>query len=130
MLAAASIPLGGIQFTGTVGFLLRGNREYRFATYLGASVKKMDDAELIIRQGRFRLRVRFSHPGGRALRAPVGGKMARRVKEDIACGAEYTLTYDNRVLLRTVTDKAAAEFEATRSWQHERRCPRLYLSIR
>ena len=49
MLAAASIPLAGIRFTGTVGFLFYRNREYRFATYLGASVRKMgeraDDAQ-------------------------------------------------------------------------------------
>ena len=49
MLAAASIPLSGIRFTGTVGFLFYRNREYRFATYLGASVRKMgeraDDAQ-------------------------------------------------------------------------------------
>ena len=49
MLAAASIPLSGILFTGTVGFLFYRNREYRFATYLGASVRKMgeraDDAQ-------------------------------------------------------------------------------------
>ena len=39
----------GIRFTGNVGFLFYRNREYRFATYLGASVRKMgeraDDAQ-------------------------------------------------------------------------------------
>ena len=83
MLAAASIPLSGIRFTGTVGFLFYRNREYRFATYLGASVRKMGEQEL----------------------------MTRRVREDIACHAEYTLMHGNRVLLHTVTDSAAVEYD-------------------
>lgn len=40
MIVGASIPLAGINFTGTAGFIFKENREYRFATYLGASVKK------------------------------------------------------------------------------------------
>ena len=37
--------------------------------------------------------------------------MIRKIQEDIACGAEYTLMYRNHVLLHTITDKAAAEYE-------------------
>lgn len=39
MVSAATIPLPGIHFVGTVGFLFTGTREYRFATYLGARVE-------------------------------------------------------------------------------------------
>lgn len=111
MLATASIPLSGIRFTGTVGFLLYRNREYRFATYLGASVRKMGERELMIRQGRYRLHVRFCKNGGSLLNAPENGQMTRRVREDIACHAEYTLMHGNRVLLHTVTDSAAVEYD-------------------
>lgn len=111
MLAAASIPLAGILFTGTVGFLFYRNREYRFATYLGASVRKMGERELMLRQGRYRLYVRFHKNAGSLLNAPESGQMTRRVREDIACHAEYTLMHGNRVLLHTVTDSAAAEYD-------------------
>lgn len=111
MLAAATVPLAGIRLTGTVGFLFYRNREYRFATYLGTSVVKMGERELMIRQGRYRLHVRFHKNKGSLLNAPESGQMTRRVREDIACHAEYTLMYGNRVLLHTVTNSAAAEYD-------------------
>jgi hypothetical protein len=109
MVAAATIPLAGMHFTGTIGFVFKGKREYRFATHLGASVTRMGNKELVIRQGSYRLHVRFLESGGNVLKAPEGGRMTRRIKEDISCKVEYTLLYRNQVLLHTVTDKAAAE---------------------
>ena len=111
MIAAASIPLAGINFTGTVGIVFKEKREYRFATYLGASVTRMRDRELMIRQGRYRLHVRFLDLGGSVLKAPERGNMTRKIRENIVCGVEYTLTCGNRILLHIVTDKAAAEYE-------------------
>ena len=113
MIAAASIPLAGMHFTGCVGFLYGNKKEYRFATYLGASVKRMGENELLIRQGRYRLHVKFPKSGGNILHAPDKGKMIRKVREDVACQAEYTLTYSKRTLLHVTTDRAAAEY-ATR----------------
>ena len=63
MIAAASIPLAGMHFTGCVGFLYGNKKEYRFATYLGASVKRMGENELLIRQGRYRLFLTVQQPG-------------------------------------------------------------------
>lgn len=112
MFAAASIPLAGAHFTGTVGFLFKGNKEYRFATYLGASVTRMGDRELLIRQGRHRLHVRFPETGGNVLNAPDKGKMTRKVQENVACKAEYRLTYGKKELLHVITDEAAFEYAA------------------
>lgn len=112
MAAAASIPFMGLCFTGTIGFLYRKNKEYRFATYLGASVKRLGDRELLLRQGGYQLYIRFLEAEGSMLKAPEDGSMTRRVREDIACSAEYILTYGNKVLLHVITDKAAAEYDA------------------
>ncbi len=111
MVAAASIPLAGARFTGAIGLLFREGREYRFATYLGASVERLGDGELLIRQGRYRLHVRFLEPGGNVLKAPDSGRMTRRIRENIACRAEYRLTCGNKVLLHASTDRAAAEYD-------------------
>lgn len=111
MLAAASVPLAGIRFTGTVAFFLINGREYRFATYLGARVNRMNSRELLICQGPYRLRVRFSGLEGNMLKAPDGGRMIRQVREDVSCGVEYTLLRGNRVLFRTKTGRAAAEYD-------------------
>lgn len=111
MIAAASIPLAGINFTGTIAVIFKENREYRFATYLGASVKRMGDRELLIRQGRYRLHVHFLESGGSVLKAPDNGEMTRRIRENIVCKVEYTLTCGKQILLHVVTDEAAAEYE-------------------
>lgn len=109
MVSAASIPLLGIRFTGTVGFLFDGTREYRFATYLGASVKTFTEKELLIHQGGYWLHVKFPKTGGHTLQAPDKGNMIRKIKENVASEIELTLTYRNHVLLHEVTDKAASE---------------------
>lgn len=111
MLAAASIPLAGIHFTGCLGFILLGNREYRFAAYLGGSVQKINSRELWVRQGQYRLRARFSENGRNLLKAPENGKMTRQVQETVAGGAEYILTYKNQRLLYEKTGKAAIEYD-------------------
>lgn len=111
MLAAASIPLMRFCFTGTTGILLRRGKEYRFATYLGASVRRMSAGELRIRQGKYTLRVCLPENQGKELKAPNSGKMSRRIREDISCGAEYILTYEDRTLWREKTDRAAKEWE-------------------
>lgn len=111
MLAAATIPLWGLKFTGTVGILLRKGKQYRFATYLGASVHKMSNGEILIRQGGYALNVRFPERKGDLLCAPQKGKMTRRIRENISGGAEYRLTHKGRVVLQETTDKAAFEDE-------------------
>lgn len=109
MISAASIPLSGINFIGTVGFLLTETREYRFATYLSARVKKLNEKELLICQGDCRLHVEFPERGGHILQAPNNGNMTRKIKENISCKMELTLTYRNRTLLHEFTDRAAVE---------------------
>lgn len=113
MLAAATIPYMGLCFTGTTGILLQNGKQYRFATYLGASVRRMKKGELIIRQGRYALKVRLpeSRSRGNVLHAPDHGKMSRRIREEIACRAEYRLTYEGRTLWQEKTNCAAAEWE-------------------
>ena len=43
---------------------------YRFATYLGAVVEKLEDGELAIRQGPYHVQIRFPNSGGTLLKAP------------------------------------------------------------
>lgn len=111
MLAAASIPLSGMRFAGTIGVLRRGGNEYRFATYLGASVRQMEKGELCIRQGKSVLKVQMPKSGGRALNAPCRGKMSRRIREEIACPVEYELTYGERTVWHEKAARAALECE-------------------
>lgn len=111
MAAAATIPLGKICFTGTLGFLFLKGKEYRFATYLGASVQRMGDGQLVIRQGPYCLKIRILQPGGCVLNAPANGLMTRKIREEMGCRAELILMKGKKVLLRRLTNQAAAEYE-------------------
>lgn len=112
MLAVATVPVGRIHFTGTVGLLYLQGREYRFATYLGASVRTMEGGNLSARQGKYTLNINsFPEETGNMLYAPEKGKMTRQIRESVSCRAEYTLLCRDRVIFRTATDKAAFEYE-------------------
>lgn len=111
MLAAATIPLTGLCFRGTVGILRWKGREIRFATYLGASVVKMEENELEVRQGKYRLNVRLLEQKASPLHAPKHGEMTRMVLEDPSCRVEYTLRERKRVLFKVAADRAAFECE-------------------
>lgn len=111
MLAVASIPFLGLCFTEATGFLLRNGKEYRFATYLGASVRRMEKGELVIRQGKYTVGVRLPERAGQQLKAPANGKMSRRIQEEIACRAEYVVTDKGKTLWREKTNCAAVEWE-------------------
>lgn len=111
VLAAASIPLGALSFTGTIGIVRWKGREYRFATYLGATVLKMDKGELLIRQGGYQLKVKLLDHRAYALRAPVEGNMTRNILENVSCQASYSMTYRGKLLFERKTKRAAFEYE-------------------
>lgn len=111
MFAAATVSVARMHFMGTLAVISYKNRQYRFASYLGASVIRNGRGEFILRQGRYRFHVRLLQSGGSELKAPDNGKMTRKVRENLTCGAEYTLLCGNRVLLHIKTDKAAAELD-------------------
>lgn len=125
MFAVATIPFAGIHFTGTLGYIFYHKKEYRFATYLGATVKKMNEKGCIIRQGHYTLRIRFlpsEHTNdssrknggtlnGNALRAPDNGKMSREIIENVSCPVEYALFYKNQLLFHGMAENAAMEYD-------------------
>lgn len=111
MLAAATIPFPGFSFTGTVGSLLWKGREYRFATYLGASVKMTADG-IHVRQRGYELKAKRLDIEARLLRAPQEGEMSRMIGENLSCKAEYQLSHKGKLLFCHETDRAAFEYEA------------------
>ena len=53
MLSIADIPFGAFRFTGAIGVVLLKGKEYRIATYLGATAVKITPEEIIVRQGNY-----------------------------------------------------------------------------
>ena len=113
MLSVAEIPMLVGRFTGVIGVVKMGNREYRLATYLGATVQ-VDNQMAVVRQGRYTLTAQLLQACDHKLRAPVGGEMTRLIRESAACLAHYRFTRGDEVLLDFVSDQAGFEYEYDR----------------
>ena len=94
--------LGVIHFRGT---------EYRLATYLEAKAVKIQDGELVIRQGDWELRCIRKAPAGHLLRAPEIGAMRRLIRESPSCEAFYSFRVKGRTVFSFATSRASFEFE-------------------
>lgn len=111
MLSVADIPLGCFHFTGVIGIVLLYGKEYRLATYLGARAVKIQDGEIVIRQGQLFLTVKQRDQKGHPLRAPVGGAMTRTIHEHPSCKVSYRFENHGTVLLDFEAPNAAFEYE-------------------
>nr|WP_317282836.1 tocopherol cyclase family protein [uncultured Sellimonas sp.] len=110
VLAVASVPIGKIRFTGIIAALLWEGKEHRFATYLGARVKR-EENEICIKQGKYRLRVKILEMPQYFLDAPQNGQMTRKAGETVAGAVWYSLSYKGKELFEVMTEQAAFETE-------------------
>lgn len=111
MLSAAEIPLAGCRFTGVIGVVLWQGNEYRLATYLGASAQRIQNGELVIRQGNACLTARLLESCAQPLRAPRGGAMARTIRGHAACRAFFQFQKNGQTLFAFETPNASFEYE-------------------
>ena len=111
MLSVADIPIGPLHFTGIIGVVMLGKKQYRIATYLGARAKSIGGGSVTVKQGGLTLTATLIEKQAKPLRAPISGSMARTIHESAACKAAYKLTKNGKVLLDTVSDKASFEYE-------------------
>ena len=111
MLSVADIPLGCLRFTGVIGIVLLHGKEYRLVTYLGAKAVRIENGEIIVRQGHFCLTVKQLDSPGHPLQAPVGGAMTRTIHEHPACKVYYRFEDNGVTLLELEALNAAFEYE-------------------
>lgn len=98
MISVANIPMGTTSFTGCIGVVYYGGREYRLATYLGVKIKKYTHRELWVQQGRYDLQLSLIDENPQDLLAPVKGTMKRTVYESIDCRIHYRFMIHNQVI--------------------------------
>ena len=114
MLSVAEIPVGTAKFTGIIGIVHYLGEEYRFATYLGASVKELKDRKITVTQGNMTLEAKMMDRGGKILSAPVDGEMSRAIHESLSCNAAYRFRIGNETILAFKTNQASFEYEYKR----------------
>lgn len=111
MLSVADIPLLGLHFTGIIGVILLSGKEYRIATYLGAGISRIGEAEVTVRQGGYTFTAELLERNAQPLLAPANGSMCRTIHESASCKAYYRFTYQGKVLCEFVSSNAGFEFE-------------------
>jgi hypothetical protein len=111
MLAVAEIPMPGFKFTGIIGVIMIGSKEYRLATYKGAKAVYIGNRFVRIQQGDYRFTARLIHCHSFPLNAPKKGDMIRRIQESPSCIAGYTFRVGPNVLLDIQSEMASFEYE-------------------
>ena len=109
--ALASIPLFGfIHFTGILCFIKTKDKEYRFCTYNGAKLKKIDDKEIFISKGKYSFIISINNKDGHLLKAPVKGDMVRYIKENLNIATSYKLMFKDQVLFEVNDPISSLEY--------------------
>jgi len=116
--SCATIPYMGISFKGTVSVILFEGREYRFATYLGATVKEFTEKKLTVKQRSRLLEIEVLDDGKSfELLAPAKGEMSRVITESLKRTVRYKLTAGagkkKKVFFDVISTRAAFEFSNT-----------------
>lgn len=113
MLSVADIPLLGLHFTGIIGVVMLGGKEYRIATYLGAKLKDISENSVTVKQGDYLLTAKLIKKKAHPLYAPDNGKMNRTIHESASCTACYCFLYKGNKLCEFTINRASFEFEYT-----------------
>lgn len=115
MAALADVPFGRKSFAGMICEVFYDGRHYRMATYLGGRAKIRSQNEIILKQGRRRLYIRYlenqnfdemSHE----LLAPNNGTMGRKIMESAACKVRYTFYEKGKMKFDFVANQASYEW--------------------
>ncbi len=88
MFSYADIPFLGFYFKGLIAVLTYQGKEYRFATYNRARIKKEDIKEryasYILKKGKYLLEIEASSENEIALASPKQGEMINQIKEGLS----------------------------------------------
>lgn len=102
MLSIAKIPLGIFKFTGIISVISFENKEYKFATYYGAKLKKYDvnnnSISIEIQQGNKTLYVSSFSENSNFLLAPSKGKMTKEILESISSKIDIKIREKDKII--------------------------------
>lgn len=101
--SVAKIPWLGNFFIGHICFLYLKGKFYRFATYNGSKITKLEFSkpflEIELNNKNFNLKVKAEQKQAGELKAPVVGEMNRMIKESVDSNIEISLYTKNGQLL-------------------------------
>lgn len=102
MISIADIPFKLFSFRGLICSLIVNDKEYRFATYNGAKIKKYEVSEelvhIILKKRCYTLEIEMISNDGFMLKAPIKGNMDKEILESINSIMTVTLKKKNKVI--------------------------------
>lgn len=98
MVSVADIPFAGFHFRGCICAILYRGREYRLATYKGVKICHSDNRCVILKQGKYRLRIDIEAPEFFPLKAPRMGNMTDVIQESNSAHARFRFWKRNELL--------------------------------
>ncbi len=110
-LAVADVPFLKMSFQGCIAVVHYKGKEYRFATYLGAKIQRANDTEVILSQGKYKLRVKICNKNYSSfvLKAPKEAEMVKLIKEYPVCKAIFLFFIDDELVFDDVSYNASFE---------------------
>ncbi|HBD86293.1 MAG TPA: hypothetical protein DC001_02570 [Clostridiales bacterium] len=110
MASVAHIPFGLWWFWGCICVVSLAGKEYRLATYRGATIRHRDERRLLLEQGDFSLSVQLLEPcPGNLLRAPSKGRMTGHIREAPSCRVLFEFRRKNDILFKEESHFASYE---------------------
>jgi tocopherol cyclase len=109
--SVAKIPWLGKFFIGFIAFLYYDNRFHLFCTYNHSAISEISHTEnsidLVVTNKNYSLGIHAKKSTFGELRAPVSGKMSRRIKESVDSEVSLTLSDKNKKLIYSDSSKRA-----------------------
>lgn len=110
MASVADIPFMGLSFLGCICAIVYKQKEYRLATYKRVSIKRCNEKELILQQGKYRLEIYVTGKKASPLFAPVQGKMKGVIHESNSSSARFKLYSNNEPIFDLYSDNVSYEY--------------------
>ena len=89
MCALATIPMLGFQFMGCIAEIYYNHEHFRFATYKNVRIKQLSQTQVLLKQGKYYLKITQLTNNAHELDAPTSGLMTHKIKESPACLVRY-----------------------------------------
>jgi tocopherol cyclase len=111
MVSVAKIPFYFTSFMGCIAIVYFKEKEYRFASYLGAKILALSHDMLLLKQGKYVLEVIISRNQSHPLASPVKGKMDRVIYESNTAEATFRMYKNGELLFELASNNTSLEIE-------------------
>lgn len=110
MVSIADIPFMGMNFRGCICSVYYEGEEYRLATYNGVKIINCSNKSVLLKRGKYKLKINFSNNNAQSLLAPNKGSMSRRIQENAACRGRFEFYIDDELIFNLYSNNCSFEY--------------------